>query len=219
MDTIGKMDTPVRRIIQRAAALIETPLLNMAFCLKGSDVFGVFIGEMRETWQAAAKLSAGINIIKVPKQFKSILSIPADIYTELWTASKAMYKLEPIVADGGELIIYAPQLNKIKLTHGEAIMQVGYHVRDFFTKQWEMYRDFPWAVLAHSTHLKGKGSFEHNVENPRIQVSLATGISREICQQLNLGYVDPRSISLADWENNPERMLIQHAGEILYQYE
>ena len=35
-----------------------------------------------------------------------------------------MYKLEPVVADGGELIIYAPQVREISaLDRGEAEMQ------------------------------------------------------------------------------------------------
>ena len=28
------------------------------------------------------------------------------MYDELWVAGKCMYKMEPVVADGGELIIY-----------------------------------------------------------------------------------------------------------------
>ena len=48
-----------------------------------------------------------------------------------------MYKLEPVVADGGKLIIYAPHINEISYTHGEMMDQIGYHVRDYFAKQWE----------------------------------------------------------------------------------
>jgi len=219
MDTIGKMDTPVRRVLRQAAAFLKTPVINMAFCLQSRDVFGVFIGEMQETWHAAAELSARVNVIKVPRLYQSVLSIPDVKYNELWTAAKAMYKLESIVADGGELIIYAPNLTEISQTHGEAILSVGYHVRDFFMKQWEIYREYPWAVLAHSTHLKGKGSFENGIERPRIQVSMASRIPCKVCKSINLGYVDPQSISFSDWENHPERKLVKDAGEVLYQYE
>lgn len=219
MDTIGRMETPVRHILRRAASYLKIPIFNMAFCLQGEDVFGIFIGEMQETWYAAAEMSAEVNVIKVPRQYKSVLSVPEGIYNELWTAAKAMYKLESIVADGGELIIYAPNLTEISLTHGEAILSVGYHVRDYFTKQWETYQHYPWAVLAHSTHLKGKGSFENGIEKSRIQVSLASGIPRETCIKINLGYVDPESILFSEWKNHSERMLIEDAGEVLYQFE
>ena len=35
------------------------------------------------------------------------------MYDEIWTAGKAMYKLEPVLADGGELIIYAPHVREV----------------------------------------------------------------------------------------------------------
>ena len=216
MDTIGKADTLVRKIIHRASSFIKTPVVNMAFCLKGKEVFGVFIGDMKETWEEASKLSAKIDITHVPGLYKSVLSIPSNIYNELWTAAKAMYKLEPVVADGGELIIFAPHLCEISLTHGDCIKKVGYHVRDFFINQWDSYQDYPWAVLAHSTHVKGKGVFKEGIEIPRIHVKLSTGISKELCQKINLEYIDPDSISFADWENSKDRLLVHNAGETLY---
>ena len=41
------------------------------------------------------------------------------MYDELWVGGKCMYKLEPVVADGGELIIYAPHIHEICVTHGK----------------------------------------------------------------------------------------------------
>jgi len=216
MDTIGKIDTPVRKILHRASLFIKKPITNMAFCIKKKEVFGLYIGGMKETWSEAAMFSSQLNIVYVSKMYQSVLSQPLDLYNELWTAAKAMYKLEPIVSDGGELIIYAPYLNEISLTHGNTIEKVGYHVRDYFTKQWDIYCNFPWAVLAHSTHLKGKGVYENGVEVPRIQVKLATGIPKELCQKINLDYIDPNSISLSDWKNNHDRLIVKNAGEILY---
>jgi lactate racemase len=37
-----------------------------------------------------------------------VLSMMPTKYEDIWTAAKGLYKLEPIIADGGELIIYAP---------------------------------------------------------------------------------------------------------------
>ena len=216
METIGKMKTPVRQVIQRAAEFIETPIANMAFCIKDKEVFGLFIGDLRATWIEAVKLSTMLNIIYVPEKYRSVLSMPANLYDELWTAAKAMYKLEPVVSDGGELIIFAPNINEISVTHGKSIKLVGYHVKDYFIKQWDQYCNYPWAVLAHSTHLKGKGTFENGIELPRIQVKLATGIPEELCHQINLGYIDPETISPKDWENKSDRLLVKNAGEVLY---
>jgi nickel-dependent lactate racemase len=141
-----------------------------------------------------------------------------EMYDDLWTAAKGMYKMEPVVAEGGEVIIYAPHLTEISYTHGKVIDEVGYHVRDFFVKQWDKYRKYPWGVLAHSTHLRGNGSFENGVEKPRATVTLATGIPEERCRKVNLNYRDPRTIVLDDYKGREADgvLLVPKAGEMLY---
>src|SRR5208283_3892323 len=130
------------------------------------------------------------------KPFRTILSCAPPMYDELWTAGKCMYKLEPVLADGGELIIYAPHLKEISVTHGSHIEAIGYHCRDYFLKQWDRFKHIPWGVLAHSTHVRGLGVFADGVENCRDQVSLASQISPEKCAKINLGYADPRRVRL-----------------------
>src|SRR5512140_820076 len=112
-----------------------------------------------------------------------------------------MYKMEPAIADGGEVIIYAPHITEISYTHGKLIDRIGYHCRDYFLKQWDKFKDVPGGVLAHSTHLRGLGTFDPvtGVERDRIQVTLATGIPRERCEAVNLGYLDPASIDISEW--------------------
>jgi hypothetical protein len=126
-----------------------------------------------------------------------------------------------VVAEGGELIIYAPHISEISYTHGKIIDQIGYHVRDYFIKQWERYKDFPWGVLAHATHLRGIGTYEDGVERPRISVTLATGIPRQRCEKLNLGYLDPQSIDPQEWARREAEgiLLVPKAGETLYRLE
>jgi nickel-dependent lactate racemase len=218
MNTIGVKDTPVRRVIHRAAAFVDRDLLCLAMSVKGHDLHGLFIGAHEQAWNAAADLSAQLNIIKVKQRYEQVLSMPALLYDELWTAAKAMYKTEPVIADGGEVIIYAPHITEISRTHGTLIRQVGYHVRDYFTNQWERFRDISWAVLAHSTHVRGVGTYKDGIERPRIQVTLATGIPANICKQINLGYRDPATIDPLKWANreNEGILLVRDAGEFLY---
>jgi nickel-dependent lactate racemase len=218
MNTIGVKDTPVRRVIHRAAAFVNQDLLCLTMAVKGHDLHGLFFGSHQQAWEAAADVSAQLNILKVNQAFRQVLSMPAPLYDELWTAAKAMYKTEPVIADGGEVIIYAPHITEISRTHGTLIRQVGYHVRDYFTKQWERFRDIPWAVLAHSTHVRGVGTFEGGIERPRIQVTLATGIPAEVCKQINLGYCDPATIGPDLWANREAegKLLVRDAGEYLY---
>jgi nickel-dependent lactate racemase len=223
MAIIGTKDTPVRQLIDQAASFIPIPTLCLSLVVKEkasstTGLAGLYIGPPKEAYAAAADLSERLHIIYLERPFPQVLSIMPTMYDDLWTAAKGMYKLEPVVADGGELIIYAPHITEVSYTHGEILDQIGYHVRDYFVKQMDRFRHIPGGVMAHSTHLKGAGTFEDGVEHPRIQVTLATGIPEERCRRLNLGYRDPRSIRIAEWEGREaEGILVVHkAGEILY---
>jgi nickel-dependent lactate racemase len=220
MNTIGLRDTPTRAIIERAALFVDLPITGCSYVVKDSGLAGLFVGAVREAWQAATDLSARIHITYVERESERALSIAPTMYDDLWTGAKAMYKVEPAIADGGEVIIYAPHITEVSYTHGRLIDQIGYHVRDYFLKQWDRFRDFPGAVLAHSTHLKGLGTFdaESGIEIPRIQVTLATGIPEERCRRINLGYRDPRTINVEEWANREDEgmLLVRKGGEILY---
>ena len=218
MAVIGTPDTPVRRMIDHAASFIPVPTLCLALVMHGESLHGLYAGSMKEAWRAATALSAQLDIIYVERPFRRVLSMMPEMYDDLWTAAKGMYKLEPVVADGGEVIIYAPHINETSYTHGQVIDQIGYHVRDYFVKQWDRFKDYPWGVLAHSTHLRGVGTYENGVEKPRIRVTLATGIPRERCERVNLGYLDPATINLDGWQDRQGEgiLLVRRAGEMLY---
>ncbi len=214
----GHKWTPVREMVERAAALVSTPRLGLSLVLRGHDLVGAFLGEVVEAWEKAADLSAQVNIMWVEKPYDLVISIAPSMYRELWTAGKCMYKLEPVVADGGTLIIYAPHIREISPTHGKWLLRVGYHVRDYFLAQWEKFEKFPWAVLAHSTHVKGIGTFREGVERPRIEVVLATGIPEETCRQINLGYRDPRTLDPDEYVGREDEgiLVVPNAGEQLH---
>jgi hypothetical protein len=129
-----------------------------------------------------------------------------------------MYKLEPVLADGAELIIYAPHLHEVSVVHGKLISEIGYHCRDYFLKQWDRFKHYPWGVLAHSTHVHGIGTYENGVETPRVRVVLATGIPEAACRQINLGYRDPRTIRVEEFQNREAEGILHvpKAGERLY---
>lgn len=220
MHTIGVKDTLVRRVIHRAAAFVPRPILCMALVLKREALHGLYIGTYKEAFDHAADLSGQLNIIKVERPFRRVLSMPAKHYDDLWTAAKAMYKTEPAIVDGGEVIIYAPHISEISYTHGKLIDAVGYHVQEYFLKQWERFKDVPGSILAHSTHVKGTGSYdaERGIEQPRIQVTLATAIPEERCRLVNLGYMDYHTIDTREWEGREQEgiLWVPNAGEMLY---
>jgi lactate racemase len=219
LSTIGVKDTVVRRVIHRAAEFVSLPVSCAAFVLRGADLHGLYVGSHEEAWSAAADLSNALNIVHTKRRYRRVLSMPSTKYSDLWTAAKAMYKTEPVVEDGGEVVIFAPHLSEVSFTHGALIDRVGYHVRDYFLSQWEKFGEIPLSVLAHSTHVRGAGSYDPvSGERPRIQVTLATGIPEERCRRINLGFADHRTIDPAAWAGREDEgvLLVPNAGEVLY---
>jgi hypothetical protein len=205
-------------MVDRAAAFVPTPRLCVAAVMRGERLSGLYAGTMEEAWRAAVALSAQLDIVCVEWPFRRVLAVMPRLYDDLWTAAKGMYKVEPVVADDGEVVIYAPHISEVSYTHGKLLDEIGYHVRDYFLKQWERFKDCPWGVLAHSTHLCGVGTYEGGTERPRIRVTLATGIPRERCERLGLGYLDPASVNPEEWANREDEgiLLVRRAGEMLY---
>lgn len=216
--TIGIKDTPMRNLINAAAGMLKTPITLVGLVVEGPDLCGLFIGDFLSAWSAAADLSAQRHIHWVDKPFQRVLSCAPAMYDELWTASKAMYKLEPAVAVGGEVVIFAPQLEVVSRVHGRYIFETGYHILPYYLANWDRYRHIPLGVLAHSTHLRGSGHMEGSLECPNVKVTLASKIPPEDCARLNLGYLDPTRINIAEWQNQAEQGILNvpRAGEILY---
>ncbi len=210
--------TPVRALINEACTLIPTE--RLALCLvvaSGTDTLhAAAFGTPEDAWAAAADVSAETHVTYLDRAFPRVLSIMPAKYEDIWTAAKGFYKLEPIVADGGELIIYAPHISQVSVMHPH-IAEIGYHNRDYFLGQWNRFSGQPWGDLAHSTHLRGQGTWdpEHGERN-RVRVTLATGIGEDVVRSVNLDYRDPASIDRAALEADPDTFVEPHAGEVLY---
>jgi nickel-dependent lactate racemase len=215
---IGTKQTPVRAVIDRAARLLDRPMSLLAPVVFHEGLAGIFCGPVHETWSAAADLSSRRHIVWLEKPVRRVLSIMPAMYDDLWVAAKGMYKMEPAVADGGEVVIYAPHVTEVSHVHGKLLEQVGYHCKDYFLKQWDRFKEVPGGILAHSTHVKGLGSYDAatGVETPRIRVTLATGIPRERCERIDLGYLDPATVDPKAWKQDPDTLVVPRAGEMLY---
>jgi nickel-dependent lactate racemase len=215
---IGVKDNPVRAALEAAADMLKVEKFGLCMVVAGHDLAGLYFGPLRAAWSEAADLSSRVHITYLDRTFSSVLSGAPEMYDDLWVGGKCMYKLEPVVADGGELIIYGPHIREISHTHGKIIRQIGYHVRDYYLSQWDKFKKYHWAVIAHTTRLRGIGTYENGVEKPRIKVTLATGIDEATCRKINLGYRDPVSIDTSYWQNHEDdgRLYVPRAGEALY---
>ena len=205
-------------MIDAAAARVPAERLALCLIVAEHELVAMYAGDPESAWSQAADHSARVHVRYVDAPFDTVLSCAPPMYDDLWVGAKCMYKLEPVVADGGELTIYAPHITAVSVTHGALIEEIGYHCLDYFLADWERWRRYPWGVLAHSTHLKGAGAMIDGVEHPRIRVRLATGIDPERCRRIGLEYVDPATIdprAYADREASGV-LLAPNAGETLF---
>jgi len=146
-----------------------------------------------------------------------VLSVVPPMYTEIWTGAKGFYKVEPVVADGGEVILYAPHIRELASSHPQ-ILEIGYHCRDYFVHQPDRFAHVHRGVLAHSTHLRGAGSYDPATgeERLRVGVTLATGVPEDVCRAVGLGHLDPASVDVAALAADPGTLVVPRAGETLF---
>lgn len=211
--------SPVRRLIDRAAALVPGRRLCLALVIGSGAELPSYMayGTPEDAWEAAAAVSAQVHVRHLDRPVRRVLSLISQRYEDLWTAAKGMYKTEPVVADGGEVVLFAPHVTEASRTHGTHLAKIGYHCRDYFLADMERYAEIPRSVLAHSTHVRGEGTFDPaSGEHCRLTVTLASGIDAETTRALGLSYVDPDSIDPAEWDADPDTLVVPNAGEVLY---
>jgi nickel-dependent lactate racemase len=210
--------TPVRALIDEAASMV--PGQRLALCMvtksRTQDLHAMTFADPSAAWAAAAEVSAETHIRYLDAPVRRVLSLIPAKYDDMWTGAKGFYKVEPVVADGGQVVLYAPHIRQVAITH-PAIEQIGYHCRDYYVKQWDRFKDFHWGDLAHSTHLRGAGTWDEvNGERDRVTVTLATGIPEDVTRAINLDYLDPAEVDPVAWAADPATLVVPDAGEDLY---
>jgi nickel-dependent lactate racemase len=209
--------TPVRALVDAAAGLV--PGERHALCVvvdhETGNLQSLAFGTPTAAWAAAADVAAATHVEYLDHPVQRVLSLVPSRYPDLWTGAKGFYKVEPIVADGGEVVLYAPHITEIAAMHPR-LMEIGYHCRDFFLANWDRYRDVPWGDLAHATHLFGAGTYDGVTERQRVRVTLATGIPEDVVRCANLGFLEPDQVDPDRWASDPDTLVVPDAGEVLY---
>jgi nickel-dependent lactate racemase len=210
--------TPVRALIEQAAALV--PGERLAFCVvtqsRTRRLHSISFGDPSTAWEAAVDVSAEAHIRYLDAPVGRVLSLIPHKYSDMWTGAKGFYKVEPIVADGGQVVLYAPHIREISTTHPQ-VAELGYHCRDYFVKQWERFKHYHLADLAHCTHLRGAGTYDSvHGERDRVTVTLATAIPEDVARAINLDYLDPARVDPPVWATDPHTLVVPDAGEDLY---
>jgi nickel-dependent lactate racemase len=214
----GYRDTPPRALIEAAARLVPTARAGLWLGMNGDETRGVFLGPVREAWEAAVDLSARLNIVWTPRTYHTVVACVPARYDDLWTGSKAMTAVEGVVEDGGTLVLLAPHITEPAAAHGDWHERIGYHVRDWLLADLERFDDVPRVVLGDLTLLAGIGTFRDGIEHRRIRVKIASGISGERCRRMNLEWADPAAYPLDRLEGREAEgiLVVREAGEKLY---
>ena len=222
-DIIGTLGiTPVRQLVDTASDMIPGEKLAITYVATTGDddsvnLHSVAFGDTRAAWAANAEIAHQTHIKWLDAPYKRIVSKVPTMYEDLWTGAKGVYKMEPVCADGGEIIVYAPHITEISEMH-PGIGEIGYHCIDYFIKQWDKFKDHPWGEIAHSTHVRGLGEYdaETGVEKLRITITLASQVPQEVCEAYNLGYANPDELDWEEFAKDPDTLVVEHAGEILH---
>jgi nickel-dependent lactate racemase len=220
---IGRVETPTRRMIEAAAALVTANIISFTSVStrngNGLQTHALFAGDLNESLRLAAAVSAQVHIKYAGRKYARVVALLEEHYDELWVGGKASYKLGSIIEDGGELIIYAPHLNSLSTTHGKLIEKYGYApletVREMVAFSDELRANL--CVAAHLAHVS-YGSFRNaeGVLTPRYRITLASGVSEEMCKRVNLGFLDHRAFRRENYETDPDTFVVDNAGRDLY---
>jgi hypothetical protein len=220
---IGRVETPTRRLIEAAAAFVKTPAIALTSVSTRDDsglkTRALFAGDVRDTVRRAAEISQQVHVRYTGRRYKRVVAILDDHYDELWVGGKASYKLGSIIERGGELIIYAPHLSAISVTHGALIEKYGYapleRVRDMVDGSDELRANLCVAAhLAHVAYAGDKG--EDGVVVPRYRITLAANLPEATCRRVNLGYLDVRTFNPRAFKDDPDTLTVENAGRDLY---
>jgi nickel-dependent lactate racemase len=220
---IGRVETPTRRLIEAAAEFVTTPVIAFTSVSTRDDsglkTRALFAGDVRATVRRGAEISQQVHVRYTGRRYKRIVAILDDHYDELWVGGKASYKLGSVIERGGELIIYAPHLSAISVTHGALIEKYGYapleRVRDMVEGSDELRANLCVAAhLAHVAYAGDKG--EDGVVVPRYKISLAADLPEATCRRVNLGYIDVRTFDPRIFRDDPDTLTVENAGRDLY---
>ncbi len=222
-EVIGRVETPTRRMIEAAAALVPAPVISFSSVSSRSQgvlrTHALFAGEIREAMRRAAQVSRVVHVKYTGRRYRRVAALLDPHYDELWVGGKASYKLGGIIEPGGELIVYAPHLQQISVTHGRLIEKYGYapleQVREMVESSDELRANL--CVAAHLAHVSyGSMRRADGTLGPRYRITMATGIDEATCRRVNLGYLDHRTFHAEDYVNDPDTLVVEDAGRDLY---
>jgi len=222
---IGRIETPTRHLIEAAADRIAANIISFTSVVsRGGDerlrTYALFAGDFRIALRSAAEVSKNVHIKYTGRKYRRVIALLDEHYEDLWVGGKASYRLGAVIKDGGELIIYAPKLRCISDTHGADIERFGGYaplenIKDLVARSGELQANL--CVAAHLAHVAyaGRTSADGKIIS-KYRITLASQVDRETCERVNLGYLDFRTFKTDDYSDDPDTLVVGHAGRDLY---
>lgn len=116
---MGKDFSPVRRVFDYAQEhfLQDLPLLYILTCTTNTqgrtNLHGLYIGNNRSIFEQAVAQSQKTNIIHLEQPLQTcVVYLDPREFKSTWLGNKAIYRTRMAIADGGELIILAPGIER-----------------------------------------------------------------------------------------------------------
>ncbi|MBA7673092.1 hypothetical protein ES703_81280 [subsurface metagenome] len=230
---IGTVDNNARDIINAGARTIfdkvKPPIysFNMVSTEAGEKIIpiGLYIDSgyqgFLSTYKAASAASSAVHVKYIDSPLTQVVQVIPDNYDEVWLAGKGSYKLQRpgVMEESGEIIIYGPHIRYFHTNPRiEAdLFSLGYHCRDHVCSMIEGGASLSKNAAAHIINVCGPGIFDPSTgkEKLHFKVTLATGISKEECKRIGLGYRDPAAIKRSDF-TGPGKLWIEEGGKYLY---
>lgn len=167
---MGKDHTPVRNVFDYAEEhfLQNIPLsyiLTVTTAPGGNiHTHGLFIGRERKYFEEAVKLAQQKNLIFVDKTFKKVVVLLDEKeFKSTWLGNKSVYRTRMAIADGGELIVLAPGVDKFgeDASIDKLIRKYGYCGRENILRLVKENDDLKQnlSAAAHLIHGSGDGRF------------------------------------------------------------
>src|ERR1700728_2593754 len=220
---IGRVETPTRHLFEAAAEFVPARVISLSTVVSRNSgrlrTHALFCGDVRQAVRKAAEVSRQVHIKYTGRKYKRVGALLDPHYEDLWVGGKASYRLGPVIEEGGELIIFAPQLTSISETHGALIQRYGYapleRIRELVAQSPELRQNL--CVAAHLAHVSFAGRRTANgTIVPRYSIVLASAVDADTCRQVNLEYMDPHTFRREDYAGDPDTLIVEQAGRDLY---
>ncbi len=222
---IGRIETPTRHLIEAAADRIAAKVIVFTSVVTriADDrlrTHALFAGDFCSSLRKAAEVSRSVHIKYTGRKYELVVALLDEHYEDLWLGGKASYRLGAVIEAGGELIIYAPRLRCISETHGDDIERFGGYaplekIKDLVANSGELQANL--CVAAHLAHVSYAGrTGDDGKFVPKYRISLASQVDRETCSRVNLDYLNHQTFNIADYQSDPDTLIVERAGRDLY---